>query len=118
MSSNLYPFLSKAQIKARILADDAFMLQCLAIMYSRQTEFEQEVRETRESNRRGFMSSHAVNGSKLAVKAAGDGLNEEERDRARSIVQCYSKQLACHFRQEAVAANPTLKAVAELFSAE
>jgi len=118
MSQNLYPFLSKSQIKARILADDSFMLECLQVMYSRQTEFEQQTRETKERNRMGFMSSHAVNGSKLAVKARTEPLTEEESSKARSIVQSYSKQLACHFRQEQIAANPALKAVAALFSAE
>jgi len=112
-----YPFLSKAQIAARLAADTAFMLECLQIMYSRQTSFEQEAKETRERNRRGFMSSHAVNGSLLAVKAKAEGLSEEETEKARGIVSRYTKQLASHFRQEAVRENPALQAVATLFSA-
>lgn len=115
---NSYPFLSKAQIKARIEADDVFLLECLQVMYSRQTEYEQETRETRDRNRRGFMSSHAVNGSVLAVKAKAEGLTEEETDKARAIVSRYTKQLAAHFRQEALRENPELREAARLFSAE
>jgi len=117
-TTTTYPFLSKAQIKARILADDTFMLTCLQVMYSRQTEYEQERKEMRDRNRRGFMSSHAVNGSILAVKARNESLTEEETAKAREMVSRYTKQLAAHFRQEAIEAQPELRQVAALFSAE
>ena len=110
-----YPFLSKAQVIARVETDDAFMVQCLGIMYDRQTESEQEKKTTEAKNRAGFMSSHAVNGSILAVKARGEGLTAEENDKARSIVVRYGKQLASHFRGEALAADPTLKETAAIF---
>lgn len=112
-----YPFVTKSTIKARIESDDAFMLQCLAVLYSRQTSHEQDTKSTQDRNRRGFMSSHAVNASTLAVKAAGEGLTEEETVKARAIVSRYTKQLAAHFRQEAIASDPSLAEAARVFSA-
>lgn len=112
-----YPFVTKSTIKARIESDDAFMLQCLAVLYSRQTSHEQDTKSTRDRNRRGFMSSHAVTASVLAVKATAEGLTEEETCKARAIVSRYTKQLAAHFRQEAIAADPDLAEAARVFSA-
>lgn len=112
-----YPFITKSQIKAQLESDDVFMLSCLAVLYAAQTEHEQETKSTRDRNRRGFMSSHAVNASVLAVKAAGEGLSEEETVRARGIVCRYTKQLAAHFRREAIGANPELAEAARVFSA-
>lgn len=115
MSTKTYPFLSKAQILARVGTDDAYMIRCLGIMYDRQTASEQEKKTTESRNRQGFMSSHAVNGSILAVKARGEGLNAEEIGRARAIVVRYGKQLAEHFRDEKISEDPSLAAVAAMF---
>jgi len=112
-----YPFLSRAQITTRIAEDDVFMLECLQVMYCRQTQHEQDTKSTLNRNRAGFMSSHAVCGSTLAVKARNEVLSEDELSKARSIVCRYGKQLASHFRQVAITENPALKAVATLFSA-
>ena len=112
-----YPFVTKSIIAARIESDDAFMLDCLSILYSRQTVHEQDTKSTLNKNRMGFMSSHAVNGSVLAVKATAEGLTEEETVKARSIVCRYTKQLASHFRQEAIASDPSLAEAARVFSA-
>ena len=112
-----YPFVTKSTIAARIAQDDSFMLECLAIMFARQTSYEQDTRSTRDRNRQGFMSSHAVNGSFLAVKATSEGLSEEETEKVRSIVCRYTKQLASHFRQVAIATDPSLAEVARVFSA-
>lgn len=113
-----YPFMTKATIRARIEGDRSFMLQCLAVLYSRQTSHEQDTKSTRDRNRKGFMSSHAVNASTLAVKAAsGEELTEEEAAKATAIVSHYTKQLAAHFRAEAIEADPTLAEAARVFSA-
>jgi hypothetical protein len=113
-----YPFVTKSQLTARIAQDDAFVCECLGIMLARQTSFEQEAKTTRDRNSRGFMSSHAVRGTTLAVKAAAEGLTAEEMDLARGIVSRYTKQLAAHFRAEAIAADPTLAEAARVFSAD
>jgi hypothetical protein len=111
-----YPFVTKSTIKIRLATDNAFVLQCLAVMYSRQTSSEQEAKNTVVRNRAGFMSSHAVRGSTLAVKAAGEGLTEEETETARDLVSHYTKQLAEHFRTAAIAEDPSLLEAARVFS--
>src|SRR5580704_17875864 len=105
MSQVNYPFTTKSQIKT-MLADDAFVVQCLGILYSRQTTHEQDTKSTKDRNRSGFMSSHASRACTLAVKAASEGLTEEETVSARLIVSRYTRQLASHFRAEAIASNP------------
>ena len=117
-SNNNYPFMTKKQIAARIEEDAAFVQECVLVMQARQTEDEQEVKETRHKNRRGWMSSHAVNGGKLADKiAAGEALSEEEVGKAQGMVCRYTKQLAAHFRAAAIVANPDLADAASIFSA-
>ena len=113
-----YPFQSKAQIKARLAADPQFVLSCLAVLHGRQTQSEQDRKTTVVKNRAGFMSSHAKRGTELAVKAAGEGLNEEESEQALALVSRYTRQLAGHLRQEAIEANPELAKVAAVFSAD
>jgi hypothetical protein len=112
-----YPFMTKSTIKSRLAGDDQFVLQCLAVMLGRQTEQEQENKNTVVRNRQGFMSSHAAKGTTLAVKAAGEGLTEEETETARVLVSRYTKQLAAHFRAEAIAQDPGLAEAARVFSA-
>ena len=112
-----YPFESKAQILAK-QEDFAVCCSHLLSLYAAQTEDEQEDKDTKFKNRRGFMSSHAVTGSTLAVKArSGEALSPEEQDKVRSIVCRYGKQLAAFSRAAAMAANPELKKIAEIFSA-
>jgi hypothetical protein len=99
MSSNNYPFLTKKQIKEQIATDDSFVLECLGVMHSRQTEHEVDSKTTKDRNKRGWMSSHAVRGTELALKViGGESLTEEELDKARTMVGSYSKQLASHLR--------------------
>jgi len=115
-TTNSYPFLSKNQIAARLAADEDFQVTCLGILYARQTAHEQATETTLNRNRRGFMSSHAVNGCRIAKKAAaGEELTPEDRAKIAEIVPRYTKQLAEHFRSEAVAANPALKAAGAIF---
>lgn len=112
-----YPFATKAQILAS-QADFSVCLEHLGQLYDAQTSEEQDAKDTRVKNARGFMSSHAVTGSTLAVKArSGEALTDEEQDKVRSIVCRYGKQLAAFSRAAAMAANPELKKIAEIFSA-
>lgn len=114
-TNKTYPFQSKAQILALVAEDDGFMLECLQIMNGRQTADEQQTLTTKYRNRCGWMSSHAVNGGKLAEKAMKEGLTPEETDKARAMVLRYGKQLATHFREEAIHNNPDLAATAKIF---
>lgn len=116
MNKNSYPFMSKRQISERVAADSDFALMCLVILHDRQTSFEQATRSTKDRNHRGFMSSHAVNGTKLAEKVlAGTALESEELAKAQSIVSHYTKQLAAHLREEAKATNPELAEIARTY---
>ena len=112
-----YPFKTKAQIQAQLQSDPLFVVECLQIMQARQTSFEQETNSTVVKNRAGWMSSHAVNGGKLAKKFAEEGLTQEELDQAYHMVRRYTRQLAEHFRQSAIEADPSLQEVARIFSA-
>lgn len=106
---NNYPFLTKAQIAERLGDDPGFVQQAIGILYANQTSHEREVRSTEVKNRAGFMSSHAVTGSKLAEKLlSGEGWTQGDEDKARSIASRYTRQLACHFREEAIASDPAL----------
>lgn len=113
---NKYPFRSKASILAQLESDDDFVVEAMGILYNRQTADEQETKETKYKNRRGFMSSHAVNGTRLVEKmASGEEWTEEDWGKARGIACRYTKQLAAHFRQETLASNPALAAESACF---
>jgi hypothetical protein len=115
-NSNLYPFATKKQIKTQIEADPEFARQCLLVIHDRQTEVEQERKETINKNRRGFMSSHAVRGTTLALKIrSGEWLNPEEEGLVVSIASSYTKQLASHFRAAVLAEKPELAEQAKVF---
>ena len=98
---NSYPYVTKRQVKERLDADPDFRLECMLVLYRRQTEDERDAKDTKHKNKRGFMSSHAVWGSKIAERLiAGEELTEEEVGKADAIAPRYSKQLAAHFRAE------------------
>ena len=129
-SGNLYPFMTKAMIKARLLEEPDFMVESLLILHTLQTEHEQATRSTLNRNKMGFMSSHAVHGSRIAEKvkaglAQGDCLGVvmatvltvDDWAKVDSIAPRYTKQLAAYFRAREIAENPALAKVAALFSA-
>lgn len=117
-SANLYPFLTKAQIKERLESDPEFRRQAMVILFTLQTQHEQDTSTTLNKNRQGFMSSHAVNGTRVAKKIqAGEELSPEDTAHVEAIAPRYSRQLAVYFRAKAIAEQPALQAVARLFSA-
>jgi hypothetical protein len=114
-----YPFLTKAQILDRIQNDFSFACQVICILHDRQTEWEQENKATLDRNRRGFMSSHAVHGSRIAVALKnGEILSPEDQVRVDEMAPRYTKQMAGHFREEAIKADPTLAEKAACFFTE
>lgn len=107
--SNSYCFVTKGQVKARIEAEEpTFLLTCLGILYCRQTEDEQATKDTKHKNKRGFMSSHAVHGTRIAeqvaeysdLETAWASLSDVDKERVEAIVPRYTKQLTEHFRAE------------------
>ena len=116
INTNSYPFLTKAQIKAEL--DSSFDARCAAMvtLFKLQTTLEQATDKTLMANARGFMSSHAVNGSKVAKKLmTGEELDSADVDQVNRIAPRYSRQLATLARAEALAANPELAEKAALF---
>jgi len=115
-ASNLYPFLTKAQIKEQLLTETDFVHTACLILAGRQTDDERETKDTKWKNRRGFMSSHAKFGTEMAEKlAAGEELSEEQESKLSSVVCHYTKQLAAHFRAEALESNPELAEQGRVF---
>jgi len=113
---NTYPFATKAQIKAKIASDDAFVCECVNLLQARQTTVEQETGSTSVKNRSGWMSSHAVSMSKIAGKiASGEELSSDETSKARDACSHYTKQLAAALRDAACEADPTLADKAAVF---
>jgi hypothetical protein len=114
-----YPFLTKAQISAQIEGSFSFACEVIGILYDRQTKHEQDTSSTLNKNRRGFMSSHAVHGSRIAkdlrAGVAPEALSDEDKARVSEIAPRYTKQLAAHFRDAAIEANPELAAQAACF---
>jgi len=106
---NNYPFRTKKAIKAQILEDDGFMIQCL------QTMSERHARRAPGMKGCGWMSSHESRAESLAEKARKGDLTPEEVSLARETVKSYSKQLAAEFRQRDLADNPELAKATEAF---
>jgi hypothetical protein len=104
-----YPFTTKAQIKARLASDPAFVTLCLAVLLDRHVNL-----ETRGA---GFMSSQAKVGLALATKSLSEELSAEEMVQATNLTSSYCKQLASHFRKLDVASDPDLAEAARVFSA-
>ena len=115
MTTNKYPFVTKAQIVSQIATNDEFVVAAMAIMQSRQTSDEEEAKTTRYKNARGWMSSHAKRGTELAALAASGELTNAELEECRALVSRYTKQLAAHEREAAIATNPELGAEAACF---
>lgn len=118
-TSNNYPYETKKQIAEKVAADFSYACSCLVVLYNRQTEYEQETKSTLNRNHKGFMSSHAVHGSRIAqLLLAGtpaEELSAEDQGRVQGIVCRYTKQLAAHSRAQANEADPELSAKAAAF---
>lgn len=115
-TSNNYPYATKKQIAERIATDFSYACSCLVTLYNLQTEYERDTSTTLTRNHVGFMSSHAVHGTRIAkALIAGEPLSDEDGSRVNSIVARYTKQLAAHARREANEADPELAAKAAAF---
>lgn len=115
-TSNNYPFTTKKQIAARIAEDFDYAKSCMVVLYNRQTEHEKDTSSTLSRNHAGFMSSHAVHGTRIAKAIlAGEDLTPEDEGRVSTIVGRYTKQLADQARKDAVEADPDLATKAAAF---
>ena len=115
-ATNGYPFMTKSEIKAQLLTDRAFRHDAMLVLFERQTDDEIVSRDTKWKNKRGFMSSHAVHGTRIAeLILAGSPISPEDEEKILKIAPAYSKQLASHFQQAAMKSNPALIATAAKF---
>jgi hypothetical protein len=136
-SSNLYPFMTKTQVIDRLQKDDAFVMTCFQVLCGRQVEDEKDKGETLYKNRSGLSSSDSVKVTKLATALAAEGetispqildwsditpaAKETVVAFCRQSLCCgkgigsYNKQLAAHFRNEAMKASPELAKAAGVF---
>jgi hypothetical protein len=115
-SNNKYPFATKREILAQLDSSAEFRRECLLILHARQTADEQDTSTTKYKNARGFMSSHAVNGTRIAkALLAGEALSDEDTVLMDSMVRRYTKQLANHFREVMIANQPELEQEAAAF---
>ncbi len=112
-----YPFVGVKAVKARLAEDTNVQLATIAMLYHFQTPVEQQKRDTCDDNRRGFMSSDAWTGSKIAEKIVdGQELTAEEWDRGQRMAVKYSRQLSVALRNKAMADDPALAQTARMFS--
>ena len=115
-NTNGYPFKTRKQIKAELDADFTARCAAMVTLFQAQTNQEQATDKTLFANRVGFMSSHAVNGSKVAKKLlASEELEASDVEAINKIAPRYSRQLAALARAETLAANPELAEKAALF---
>ncbi len=117
-TANLYPFVTRAQIKARLEEEPSYRYEAMVLLFTLQTEYEQNTSKTRDKNRQGFMSSHSVHGTRIAqLLKAGEILDLEDEVRVLQIAPRYSRQLAVVARARQIAEDPALAEGARIFSA-
>jgi hypothetical protein len=116
--SGEFPFPGVKAIKAALEQNDSLAIMTVVLMNHLQTEFEQQVRDTKDKNRVGFMSSQAKNGTRLAEMIdAGIDLEGKDLELALKIGRTYSKQVSVQLRRYAIVLNPLLSGLAAVFSA-
>lgn len=115
-NNNGYPFPTQKQIVAQIANDQAFQIECAAILVQRQTHDELETKSTKYSNRRGLRCSESCWMPALVDKIRNaEEVTNEELDRLADVLPVYRKQLAAHFREEMVANDPALAEKSAVF---
>jgi hypothetical protein len=107
-----YPFLTKAEIRARVATDRAYALHCIGIMQARH---EARLAGKGGDGPCGWMSSQSVTALKLATRIAAGEATDEEVELMVATVGRYAKQLAAHFRAVELERNPGLAEAASRF---
>ena len=99
-----YPFITKADIARRLDAHESgFVAVCMRIMQARH-----EARLAGEVQHGGWMASQTVIATRLAARFATGNATKGEVERAAVLLRRYVKQLASHFREQALRENPSL----------
>lgn len=114
---NMYPFIGAKTVKARLENDSEVRRVAFMTLFHLQTEHEQAVGDTKDRNKRGFMSSHAWHGARIAKAVlAGETLSSEDEAKIDEYAVRYSKQMAAALRSHAIAEEPELGVTARQFS--
>jgi hypothetical protein len=113
---NKYPFQTKREILSLLSEDGSFRNECVLLINAKQTAHEQATLTTKVRNYGGWMSSDAVRMGRVANKlAACETLTLEEDYLVEARIPHYGKQLASHFRAEALENKPELAVEAAAF---
>ncbi len=99
MSTNGYPFMSRAAVLAKITAEPAFAVECVRII----------------EERGGFMASHRARAAKLISGLAAGKPSTTQLQDAAELAARYSKTLARVFRERDLAARPELAVAGAVF---
>ncbi len=99
MSTNGYPFMSRAAVLAKITAEPAFAVECVRII----------------EERGGFMASHRARAAKLISGLASGKPSTAQLQDAAELAARYSKTLARVFRERDLAARPEIAAAGAVF---
>lgn len=114
---NMYPFVGQKAVKAKLEASRDMRELAFVALFHLQTDFEQDKGETKDRNKRGFMSSHAWHGARIAkALIAGETISQEDSDRVDEYSVRYSKQMTAALRTEAIRQEPELGITATQFS--
>lgn len=117
-SPPLYPFVGQKACKARLEQDSTVQVAMMACLLHLQTDVEQTIRDTKDKNKRGFMSSHAKPGTVVAEKIRdGKDLSADDWAVVAKIAPHYSRQMAVALRTFAMGNDPALAITAQGFSA-
>lgn len=111
-----YPFVGAKACKAALDESPAVRRLMWLALFHCQTPAEQQKQDTEVDNSRGFMSSDAWHGSRIAkAMLAGDPLNAEDEARIDRHATKYSKQMAAMLRGYAMGREPELAVSARVF---
>lgn len=111
-----YPFVGQNACRAALKESAELQRLMMVALWHCQTEQEKVRRDTEEDNKRGFMSSHAWHGSRIAEAiASGKELAPEDQDRVAKYSVVYAKQLAAMLRSYAIGLEPELGVSARVF---
>lgn len=124
-----YPFIGEKGVRAALERDEELKIANAVLMFHLQTEFEQATKETKDKNRRGFMSSHATTGTKLVQALLNGEMGDEDKEYKvdglalvgstsflRHVGGRYAKQLSVALRVWAIRREPELGITAQMFS--
>lgn len=112
-SDRRYPFMSRKQVKERILRDGSFARECALVLQQRTDE--RDAGRAPEGRSWGWMSSQRATAGKMVIRLRARTLSAADESKLAKIVAGYGRQLADHFRTQELRRRPELAEVARVF---